>query len=38
MDKIKNINPDVVNLHWISNEIISLKEISKIKFQSYGHL
>ena len=31
MDKIKNINPDVVNLHWISNEIISLKEISKIK-------
>ncbi len=30
-NKINIINPDIVNLHWISNEMISLKEISKIK-------
>ena len=28
--KINALKPDVVNLHWISNEMISLKEISKI--------
>ena len=30
-NKIQSVNPDIVNLHWISNEMISLKEISKIK-------
>ncbi len=30
-NKIQSINSDIVNLHWISNEMISLKEISKIK-------
>ena len=29
--KINNINPDIVNLHWINNELISIKQISKIK-------
>ncbi len=29
--KINNIKPDYVNLHWIGNETISIKEISKIK-------
>ena len=28
---INKINPDIVNLHWVSNEMISLREISKIK-------
>ena len=28
--KINNINPEWVNLHWIGNEMISIKEISKI--------
>ena len=28
---INIINPDIVNLHWVSNEMISLREISKIK-------
>ena len=28
--KINLISPDVLNLHWISNEMISLKDISKI--------
>ena len=27
---IKKINPDIVNLHWINNEQISIKDISKI--------
>ena len=27
---IKEINPEIVNLHWIGNEIISLKNISQI--------
>ena len=27
---IKKINPDVVNLHWIGNNFISFREISKI--------
>lgn len=29
--KIEKINPDIVNLHWINNELISIKQISKIK-------
>jgi len=29
--KINNFNADVVNLHWIGNAMISIKEISKIK-------
>ena len=29
--EIDFFNPNIVNLHWISNEMISLKEISKIK-------
>ena len=29
--KINEFKPDVVNLHWLGNEMISLKEISKIK-------
>ena len=29
--KIKKINPDIINLHWINNEFISIKEISKLK-------
>ena len=29
--KINELNPDWVNLHWIGNEMISIKEISKIK-------
>ena len=28
---INNYNPDIINLHWVSNEMISLKEISNIK-------
>lgn len=28
--KIKEINPDILHLHWINNEFISIKEISKI--------
>ena len=28
--KIEKIKPDLVNLHWINNELISIKEISKI--------
>jgi glycosyltransferase involved in cell wall biosynthesis len=28
--KINKFKPDVVNLHWLGNEMISLKEISKI--------
>ena len=30
-NKIQSINSDIINLHWISNEMISLKEISKIQ-------
>ena len=30
-NKINKINPDWVHLHWIGNEMISIKEISKIK-------
>ena len=29
--KINEINPDMVNLHWIGNETISIKDIKKIK-------
>jgi hypothetical protein len=29
-NKINLIKPDIVNLHWISNEMISLREIMKI--------
>ena len=28
--KINKINPDIINLHWINNEFISIKEISKL--------
>ena len=31
VSKIKKINPDIINLHWINNEFISIKEISNIK-------
>ena len=29
--KINQINPDIVNLHWINNELLSIKQIGKIK-------
>lgn len=29
--KINNFNADIVNLHWIGNSMISIREISKIK-------
>jgi len=29
--KIDELNPDLINLHWIGNEIISIKQISEIK-------
>lgn len=29
--KIKEINPDIVNLHWIGNGMISIRELRKIK-------
>ena len=32
VDKINDINPDIVNLHWINNELISIKQISKINY------
>ena len=28
--KIKRINPDIINLHWINRSMISLKELNKI--------
>lgn len=28
---IDELNPDLINLHWIGNEVISIKQISKIK-------
>lgn len=28
---IKKVNPDIIHLHWIGNEFISIKEILKIK-------
>ena len=31
LTKINNFNADVVNLHWIGNETISIKDINKIK-------
>lgn len=31
LKKINNFNADVVNLHWIGNETISIKNINKIK-------
>ena len=31
VSKINKINPDIINLHWINNELISIKDISKIK-------
>ena len=31
LDKIEKIKPDIVNLHWINNELISIKQISQIK-------
>ena len=31
LKKIEKINPDIVNLHWINNELISIEQISKIK-------
>lgn len=30
LNKIKKIDPDIVHLHWIGNEMISIKQISKI--------
>lgn len=30
LKNIKKINPDILHLHWINNEFISIKEISKI--------
>jgi glycosyltransferase involved in cell wall biosynthesis len=27
---VNNINPDIINLHWIGNEMISIKEISSL--------
>ena len=31
LKKIEKIKPDIVNLHWINNELISIRQISKIK-------
>ena len=31
VDKIKNLNPDVVHIHWIGNEMISISQLKKIK-------
>ena len=28
---IKKISPDIINLHWINNEMLSIKDISKLK-------
>ncbi len=30
ISKINKIKPDIINLHWINNELLSIKEISKI--------
>ena len=29
--KINKINPDLVNLHWVNNELLSIKQIGQIK-------
>ena len=29
--KINKLNPDLINLHWTGNEVISIKQISRIK-------
>ena len=31
ISRINSINPDIINLHWINNELISIKEISRLK-------
>lgn len=31
VSRISEINPDIINLHWINNELISIKDISKLK-------
>ena len=31
LKKIDQINPDIVNLHWVNNEMLSIKQIGKIK-------
>ena len=31
LKKIDKINPDIIHLHWIGNEMISIKQLSKIK-------
>ena len=31
ISRINSIKPDIINLHWINNELISIKEISKLK-------
>lgn len=31
LSQINKLKPDLVNIHWIGNELISLKQISKIK-------
>ena len=30
-NKISDINPDIINLHWINNSMISIKEIFKLR-------
>ena len=31
LNQINNFDPDIINIHWIGNEFLSLKQISKIK-------
>ena len=31
LKKINKINPDIVNLHWVNNELLSIEQIGKIK-------
>jgi len=31
IDKINKINPDIINLHWVNNEFLSIAQIGKIK-------
>jgi glycosyltransferase involved in cell wall biosynthesis len=31
LKRIEEINPDIVNLHWVNNELLSIKQIGKIK-------
>ena len=36
LDKIKKNNPDILHLHWIGNEMISIKQLSK-QFKTMKH-